>query len=146
MTGSLTVTRLAGRVSADRLVQAAIFFACLGGVVLVAPLLADHEDLVTILLGMTLLSFGIGLILASGPNCLLDGAGDGPSGSASALAGSLQMAAASLAGLLVGSFHDGSAWPLALTIAGFTSVGALGYVGMRTPEPTDSPRTGDPRA
>ena len=91
MTGSLTVTRLAGRVSADRLVQAAIFFACLGGVVLVAPLLADHEGLVTILLGMTLLSFGIGLILASGPNCLLDGAGDGPSGSASALAGSLQM-------------------------------------------------------
>ncbi len=145
MTGSLTVTRLAGRVSADRLVQGAIFLAFLGGVLLVVPLLASHESLVAILLGMTLLSFGIGLILASGPSCLLDGAGDGPSGSASALAGSLQMAAASLAGLLVGSFHDGSAWPLALTIAGFTSIGALGYVGLRTPEPTDSPWTGDLR-
>ncbi len=96
-----------------------------------APLLARHESLAVILIGMTLLSFGIGLILASGPSCLLDGAGDGPSGSASALAGSLQMMAASLAGLLVGTFHDGSVWPLALTIAGFTSIGALGYIGLR---------------
>ncbi len=131
MTGSLTVTRLAGRVSADRLVQGAILFACLGGVVLVAPLLAGHESLAAILLGMTLFSFGMGLILASGPSCLLDAAGDGPTGSASALSGSLQMAAASLAGLLVGSFHDGSAWPLALTIAGFTGMAALAYVGLR---------------
>ncbi len=146
MTGSLTVTRLAGRVSADRMVQGAVFFfAFMGGVVLVAPLLASHETLPVILIGMSLLSFGIGLILASGTSCLLDGAGDGPSGSASALAGSFQMMAASLAGLLVGSFHDGSAWPLALTIAGFTSIGALGYVGLRTPEPTDSPWTGDLR-
>ncbi len=142
MTGSLTVTRLAGRVSADRMVQGAIFFAFLGGVVLVAPLLARHESLAVILIGMRLLSFGIGLILASAPRCLLVGAGDGPSGSASALAGSLQMMAASLGGLLVGSFHDGSAWPLALTIAGFTSIGALGYVGLRTPERIDNPRTG----
>ncbi len=142
MTGSLTVTRLAGRVSADRMVQGAIFFGFMGGVVLVAPLVASHESLAVILIGMTLLSFGIGLILASGPSCLLDGAGDGPSGSASALAGSFQMMAASLAGLLVGSFHDGSAWPLALTIAGFTSIGALGYVGLRTPERIDNPRTG----
>ncbi len=142
MTGSLTVTRLAGRVSADRMVQGAIFFGFMGGVVLVAPLVASHESLAVILIGMTLLSFGIGLILASGPSCLLDGAGDGPSGSASALAGSFQMMAASLAGLLVGSFHDGSAWPLALTIAGFTSIGALGYVGLRTPERMDNSRTG----
>ena len=76
---------------------------------------------------------------------LLDGAGDGPSGSASALAGSLQMMAASLAGLLVGSFRDGSAWPLALTIAGFTSIGALAYVGLRTPERIDTPRFGNLR-
>ncbi len=131
MAGSLTVTRLAGRVSADRLVQGAIFFACLGGVVLVAPLLASPESLAAILLGMTPLSFGMGLILASGPSCLLDAAGDGPTGSASALVGSLQLSAASLAGLLVGSFHDGSAWPLALTIAGFAAIGALGYIGLR---------------
>ena len=131
MAGSLTVTRLAGRVNADRLVRGAILVACLGGVVLVAPLLAGHESLAAILLGMMLLTFGMGLILASGPSCLLDAAGDGPAGSASALVGSLQLTAASLAGLLVGSFHDGSAWPLALTIAGFTAIGALGYVGLR---------------
>jgi DHA1 family bicyclomycin/chloramphenicol resistance-like MFS transporter len=132
MTGSLTVSRRAGRVTADRLVQGAIFFACLGGAVLVAPLLVSHESLAAILLGMTLFAFGMGLILASGPSCLLDAAGDGPSGSASALLGSSQMTGASLAGLLVGSFHDGSAWPLALTIAGFTGMAALVYVGLRT--------------
>ena len=131
MAGGFTVTRLAGRVSADRMVQGAIFFAVLGGVVLVAPLVAGHESLAVIMIGMAVLSFGIGLILASGPSCLLDGAGDGASGSASALAGSLQMMSGSLGGLLVGSFHDGSAWPLALTIAGFTSIAALGYVGLR---------------
>ncbi len=133
MAGSLTVTRLIGRVSADRLVRWAIFLAVVAGVVLVAPLLAGHESLAAILIGMTLLTFGIGLILASGPSCMLDAAGDGPSGSASALAGSLQMSAASLAGLLVGGFHDGSAWPLALTIAGFAAIGALGYIGLREP-------------
>jgi len=143
MTGSLMVTCLAGSVRADRLVQGAIIFAFMGSVVLVAPLLASHESLAVILIGMTLLSFGIGLILASGPSCLLDGAGDEPSGSASALAGSLQLMAASLAGLLVGTFYDGSAWPLALTIAGFTSIGALGYVGLRMPERINSPRTGN---
>jgi DHA1 family bicyclomycin/chloramphenicol resistance-like MFS transporter len=109
----------------------------MGGVVLLVPLVVGHEGLVAILFGMTIFSFGMGLILASGPSCLLDGAGNGSSGSASALAGSLQLTAASLAGLLVGSFHDGSAWPLALTIAGFTTIGALGYIGLRPPKPID---------
>lgn len=141
MAGGLTVTRLAGRVSADLLVRGSIILAFLGGLVLVAPLLAGHEGIAAIMLGMALLSVGIGMILASGPSCLFDAAGDGPKGSASALAGSLQLAAASLAGLLVGSFHDGSAWPLALTVAGFATIGAVGYLGLRTPEPADRPGT-----
>ncbi len=139
MAGSLTVTRLAGRVPADLLVRGALLFAVLGSMVLVAPLLAGHESLAAILLGMALSSFGNGLVLASAPGCLLDSAGDGPSGSASALAGSLQLAAASLAGLLVGTFHDGSAWPMALTIAGFTGVAVLGYLGLGGPRPPGLP-------
>ncbi len=131
--GGLTVTRMAARIAADRLVQMALFFAFLGSVVLVAPLLAYKESLAAILSGMTFLSFGIGLILASGPTCLLDGTGNGSNGAAAGLVGSLQLAAASLAGLLVGSFHDGSAWPLTLTIAGFTGIGIVGYFGLRSP-------------
>ncbi len=135
MMGGLTVSRMVGRVGADRLVQMALFFAFLGSVGLVGPLVANIDSVAAIISAMTLLCFGIGVILASGPTCLFDGAGNGPIGPASALVGALQMAAASLAGLLVGSFHDGSAWPMALTIASFTSIGILGYFGFRDSRP-----------
>lgn len=133
MAGGLSVTHMVNSVGADRLVQMALLFAFIGSAGLIVPLLADIAGLETIISSMALLSFGIGLILASGPGCLFDGAGNGPIGPASALVGSLQMAAASLAGFLVGSFHDGSAWPMAVTIAGFTGTGILGYFGFREP-------------
>lgn len=133
--GGLAVNRLAGRLTADRLVRDSVIIALVGGFALLLPVLAGHESLVGILFGMTILTFGIGLILASGPICLLDAAGDGPRGSASALVSALQMAAASLAGLLVGSFHNGTALPMAAVIASFVSVAALGYFALGVPMP-----------
>lgn len=59
------------------------------------------------------------IALAAGPICLLD---------AAALVGSLQLTAASLAGLPVAAFHDGTALPLAATIAGFAALAGLGYL------------------
>ena len=130
MAGSLTVARLAGRLPAERIVHMAVLISPAGGLVLLLPLLLGHESLVAILLGMSLFAAGLGLVLASAPICLLAAAGEGPRGPAVALCGSLQLAAASLAGLLVGSFHDGSALPLAWTTAGFTLAGAAGYFAL----------------
>jgi DHA1 family bicyclomycin/chloramphenicol resistance-like MFS transporter len=64
---------------------------------------------------------------------LLGAAGDGPRGAASALVGALQLAAASLAAFAVGAFHDGTAWPLAVTIAGMTGAAAAAYCALRPP-------------
>ena len=130
MAGSLAANRLAGRVSPDRLVQAAIAFAFAGGLTLGLPVIAGWEGLVPVMAGLMLLTFGIGLILAAGPICQLKAAGDAPRGPASALLGSSQLGAASIAGLLVASFHDGTALPLAATIAGFAVIGAVGYVAL----------------
>lgn len=127
MVGSLTVARLASRLPAERIVHTSVLISPAGGLVLLLPLLLGHESLVAILLGMSLFAAGLGLVLASAPICLLAAAGEGPRGPAVALCGSLQLAAASLAGLLVGSFHDGTALPLAWTTAGFTLAGAVGY-------------------
>jgi len=130
MAGSLAANRFAGRISADRLVQAAIALALLGGLTLGLPVIAGQEGLLPIMAGLMLLTFGLGLILAAGPICQLDAAGNAPLGPASALVGSTQLASASLAGVLVAAFHDGTAMPLAATIAGFAVVAALGYVAL----------------
>lgn len=130
MAGSLAANRLAGRLSADRLVQAAIVFAFAGGLTLGLPVIAGWEGLVPVMAGLMLLTFGIGLILAAGPICQLKAAGDAPRGPASALLGSSQLGAASVAGLLVAAFHDGTALPLAATIAGFAVIAAIGYVAL----------------
>lgn len=127
MAGSLAANRLARRWAPERLVQSAVVIALFAGLALLGPLLAGRESLIGIVFAMALLTFAIGLLLASGPICLLDAAGDAPQGPASALVGSLQLTAASLAGLLVGSFHDGTPLPLAVTIASFAAIAALGY-------------------
>jgi len=129
--GSGAASRAAGKLAAERLVGLSLGFACGGGLVLLLPLAAGLESLAALVAGMMLLAFGIGLILASGPICLLDASRSGSSGPASALVGSLQLAAASLAGFLVGSFHDGTAWPMAATIAAFVAIGTLSYCLIR---------------
>ena len=145
MAGSLAANRLAGRLSADRLVQAAIALALAGGLTLGLPVIAGREGLWPVMAGLMLLTFGIGLILAAGPICLLDAAGDTPRGPAAALVGSLQLTAASLAGLLVAAFHDGTALPLAATIAGFAALAALGYLVLGLGAPgREAPGRGTP--
>jgi len=53
-------------------------------------------------------------------------------GSASALMGVMQFTAGALAGGLVGGFHNGTAYPMAMTIAGFSLAGGIVYaVGSR---------------
>ncbi len=48
-------------------------------------------------------------------------------GSASALMGMMQFTAGALAGGLVGWFHNGTAYPMAMTIAGFSLAGGIVY-------------------
>ena len=129
--GSLTANRLAERVSADRLVQAAMFYTLLGSLVLFVPVLQGKQDLIIIMIGMGMFFVGLGLILASGPICLLDAADADRQGPASALMGSLQMGAASLAALAVGVLHNETALPMTAVILSCSVIAVLGYVGLK---------------
>ncbi|MBI3811871.1 MAG: Bcr/CflA family multidrug efflux MFS transporter [Nitrospirae bacterium] len=55
-------------------------------------------------------------------------------GSASALMGMMQFTAGALAGMVVGSIHNGTAYPMAITIAGFSLAGGFAYVLGREQE------------
>ena len=126
--GSLLANRLAGRVAPDGLVRIGLIIGCAGGLAVLPLVLAGLVTPASLIACISLLAFGIGLLFASGPFCIFDTLGDRPRGPASALLGSLQLVAASLGSLSVGVFYDGSAQPLAVTMAVMATVGGTGYL------------------
>ena len=129
--GSFAANRMAGRVSIGRQVHAAVLVSLAGGLVMLGFVVAGQESVVVILFGMSLQHLGLGILLATGYVGWLDAVPGHGRGSASALAGSAQIAGGSLASFLVGAFHDGSALPMAVTLAVMCSIGALGWVVLR---------------
>lgn len=128
--GATTARRLAFAAPPGRLAAAGTGLGALGGVALLVPALAGIESLATVLGPLGLFAFGLGLLQASGPLLLLDAAGTGVRGPASALMGSVQLAAASAASLAVGTLYDGTALPMAATMAVMTVGGAAGFAGL----------------
>ena len=126
--GSLAASRLAGRTTPDGLVRAGLVFACGGSLALLPVVLAGAVSPASLMACVSLLSIGLGLLFASGPFCIFDALGDRPRGPASALLSALQLAAASVGSLSVGLFYDGTAMPLAVTMAAMAVVGGLGYL------------------
>lgn len=131
MGGSFAANRLAGRVSIPRQISISVTVSVSGALAMLALTLAGYESIATILFGMSLMEGGLGMLLAAGYVGLLDAAVGESRGSASALAGSAQMASASLASFLVGAFHDGTALPMAATVAVFSVLGAAGWIVLR---------------
>ena len=128
--GGYAANRLAGRRKADGILRIGLVFGCGGGFVFLPVTLAGAANPVSLVACVSLLAFGLGLVFASGPFCIFEAIGERPRGTASALLSALQLAAASLGSFLVGGFHDGTALPLAATMAGLATVGGLGYLGL----------------
>ncbi len=126
--GSLLATRLATRHPPDGLVRLGLLFSCSGGLAFLPLVLAGLVSPASLIACVSLLAFGIGLLFASGPFCIFDALGERPRGPASALLSALQLAAASLGSLSVGVFYDGTALPLAATMALLSAIGGLGYL------------------
>lgn len=133
MGGSLGAARLVGRFSADAIAGAGVPLALLGGLVVLLPLCFGREALLDVVAGVTLLGLGLGLLLAAGSVAMMDAAGDENRGSGAALTGSLQLGFGAVAGLLVGSFHDGTAWPMACTLVGFNGLALASRLLLRPP-------------
>ncbi len=128
MVGSFAANRMAGRVSIARQIQNAVLISLCGGLLMLTLAITGHESVAMILIGVSLQHFGLGVLLATGYVGLLDGVSDDTRGSASALVGATQMAAASLASFVVGEFHDGSALPMAATFAFLCAFAATGWM------------------
>jgi DHA1 family bicyclomycin/chloramphenicol resistance-like MFS transporter len=128
--GSLLANRLAERISPDGLVRLGLIASCGGGFAFLPFVLFGAVSPVSLIACVSLLAFGLGLLFASGPFCIFDALGERPRGPASALLSALQLAAASLGSLSVGLFYDGTALPLAGTMAVLAALGGLGYLAL----------------
>jgi DHA1 family bicyclomycin/chloramphenicol resistance-like MFS transporter len=125
--GSFAATRMADRVAIVQQVQASVLVSLGGGLLMFGLVVAGYESVAVILIGMSLHHAGLGVLLAAGYVGLLDAVDRENRGSASALAGSAQVAGASLASFLVGAFHDGSAIPMVATVALLCALGTMGW-------------------
>jgi DHA1 family bicyclomycin/chloramphenicol resistance-like MFS transporter len=123
--GSLLVNRVAGHLSSDRLLAIGLGFCAVGGLALLLLVAGGLETPVRVTATQCLFAFGLGLVLATAPIRAFDVSRVGH-GYAAALIGAAEMGCGGIGAFLVGVFHDGTAWPIALVIAG-SAVLAIGH-------------------
>ncbi len=114
--GSLFASRAAGRWGIAGILRVGLIFACLGGASFPVMLWLGLQSPINLCLVMSVYIFGQAFIFSTAPVLALSGPAGGL-GLASALLGTLEMLGAALGALAVGVFHDGTAWPLAVTVA-----------------------------
>lgn len=131
--GALLAGRFVMRLGISRLLGVgAIASLALSALLLLLVLFATFQpgsvmSALVILGPVALITLSCGLVLPTG---MAGAIGPFPhiAGAASSLIGFLQMGIGAIAGFLVGYFHDGSARPMAVGIAGFSVFIWLGYV------------------
>jgi MFS transporter, DHA1 family, multidrug resistance protein len=128
--GSLLVNRIAGHLSSDRLLAIGLWLCAAGGLALLLLVAAALETPVGVTASQCLFAFGLGLVLATAPIRAFDVSRLGH-GYSSAVIGAVEMGLGSLGAFLVGALHDGTAWPVALVIAGAALIAAGYYLAAR---------------
>ncbi len=129
--GSLLVNRVAGLMSSDRLLAIGLGFCAVGGLALLLLVAGALETPVRVTATQCLFAFGLGLVLATAPIRAFDVSRVGH-GYAAALIGAAEMGLGGVGAFLVGAFHDGTAWPVALVIAA-TAFFAIGHFLVARP-------------
>jgi MFS transporter, DHA1 family, multidrug resistance protein len=128
--GSLLVNRIAGHLSSDRILAIGLWLCAAGGLALLLLVAAALETPVGVTASQCLFAFGLGLVLATAPIRAFDVSRLGH-GYSSAVIGAVEMGLGGLGAFLVGALHDGTAWPVALVIAGAALVAAGYYLAAR---------------
>lgn len=128
--GSFTVSRLAGHVAAEALTRAGVITLMLGGASVFGLVLLGLETPVSLVITLSITTFGIGLLFGSAPLLLLDQAGDTRRGMASALMGCFQLGSAAFGAFAVGAYYDGTAMPFAAVMLVSGAIGAVAYWGL----------------
>ncbi len=123
---SLAANRMVDRFGVERLIRIALLIDVAGGAAILLVVFA-YETPAALTAAVAVGTFGLGFLFATAPVRALAASG-AQTGLAAALLGSLEMGIAALAALAVGFFHDGTAWPLALTFGGCNIIAGLAYV------------------
>ncbi len=126
---SLMANRVVGKIGVERLLQISLLVSVVSGVMMLAVVYV-YQTPITLTIAASIGTFGLGFLFATGPVRAL-AASEARLGLAAALLGSLEMGIAAIAVLAVGYFHDGTAWPLALTFAACNFLAALTYIISR---------------
>ena len=137
--GTIFSARTVMRLGIERMVLSGTVICSLGGLAMAGLALADVETVWSVLGPMTLFTVGVGLVM---PNSMAGAIGPFPTmaGAASALLGFIQMTIAAAVGIGVGAAFDGTARPMAVTIAimGFGALAAYGLL-VRGSEAGEAP-------
>ena len=123
---SLAANRIVGRFGVESLLRVSLVIGVVSGIATIAVVFA-HETPGTLTAAISIGTFGLGFLFATAPVRAL-AASATQRGLSAALLGSLEMGVAALAALTVGFFHNGTAWPLALTFAGCNFIAAATYI------------------
>jgi len=114
--GAVTSGRIVKRVGLERMVPLGAGICAAGGLAMAGIAVAGIETVWSVLAPMIVYMFGVGFVL---PNAMAGALGPFPTraGAASALLGFTQMGLAALVGVAVGTAFDGTARPMAVTVA-----------------------------
>ena len=123
---SLAANRIVGRFGVESLLRVSLVIGVVSGIATLAVVFA-HETPGTLTAAISIGTFGLGFLFATAPVRAL-AASATQRGLSAALLGSLEMGVAALTALTVGFFHNGTAWPLALTFAGCNFIAAATYI------------------
>lgn len=135
--GSLAANRAARHVRISAMLRSGLAITAAGGLAL--PLVVSAvETPWTITAAMSVFTFGLGLIFASGP-VLAFKASEHGAGLTAAMLSAIEMGCGAAGALAVGVLHDGTAWPMAGTIAACSVIAILVYV-LLVARPTTAPR------
>ena len=137
--GSLAANRLAARFAIAPILKAGLWTSGAGGAASIAVLALGLESPVAITAAMALFALGLGPVFATAPVWSLHAAG-GSTGVAAALLSAVEMGGGAIGAFAVGIFDDGTAWPMAMTVAAGAAVAMVAYRFAAAAGPT--PRTG----
>ena len=121
--GTIFSARTVMRLGIERMVLSGAAICAVAGLAMAGLAIAGVETVWSVLAPMMLFCVGVGLVM---PNSMAGAIGPFPTmaGAASALLGFIQMTIAAAVGIGVGAAFDGTARPMAVTIA-LTGIGAL---------------------
>jgi len=113
--GSSVANGGANRVPLHRLIHFGLAMGLLGSMLLIAVASFGQANPWAVTLSVGVIVFGLGPLFAVAPvKALKDLAAE--AGSAAALLGAMEMTLGSIAGILVGTFYNGTVWPTVIVI------------------------------